>query len=163
MHQVAEQKFTGWHMLAVMLAFFGVIIAVNVTLAVFASTSWSGFVVKNSYVASQEFNSKAAVARAQEALGWTSKLVIAGGTIRYSLMDSKDRPVAVTGATATFRRPAYEAEDEMIPLTVTPDASLVASRTLRDGIWIVELLTEAGLEHPYREARRITIRGGALQ
>ncbi len=105
MHQVAEQKFTGWHMLAVMLAFFGVIIAVNVTLAVFASTSWSGFVVKNSYVASQEFNSKAVVARAQEALGWTSKLVIADGTIRYSLMDSKDRPVAVTGATAAFRAP----------------------------------------------------------
>ena len=42
-----------------MLAFFGVIIAVNVVMATLASTSWTGLVVENSYVASQEFNRKA--------------------------------------------------------------------------------------------------------
>ena len=51
-------EFTGRHMLGIMLAFFATVIAVNVTMAMFASKSWTGFVVRNSYVASQEFNER---------------------------------------------------------------------------------------------------------
>ncbi|MER8701181.1 FixH family protein [Mesorhizobium sp. M1273] len=40
-------------------------------MAVLASRSWTGFVVKNSHVASQEFNRKAGEG-AQAALGWSS-------------------------------------------------------------------------------------------
>ena len=54
-------EFTGRHMLAIMLAFFGVIIAVNLVMATLASKSWTGLVVKNTYVASQQFNRKAPV------------------------------------------------------------------------------------------------------
>ncbi|MGO4840209.1 FixH family protein, partial [Rhizobiaceae sp. 2RAB30] len=68
--------FTGRHMLAIMVAFFGTIIAVNVTMATLAGRSWTGFVVKNSYVASQEFNRKAEQGRAQAALGWESRLTM---------------------------------------------------------------------------------------
>ena len=46
-------RFTGFHMLACMIVFFGVIVAVNLTMATLASQSWTGLVVKNSYVASQ--------------------------------------------------------------------------------------------------------------
>ena len=56
--RTAPKEFTGRHMLAIMLAFFGTIIAVNLVMAIFASRSWTGLVVKNSYVASQEFNEK---------------------------------------------------------------------------------------------------------
>ncbi|RWK14298.1 FixH family protein, partial [Mesorhizobium sp.] len=48
--------FTGRHMLAIILAFFGVVIAVNLTMATLANTSWTGLVVENTYVASQQFN-----------------------------------------------------------------------------------------------------------
>ncbi|MER8389332.1 FixH family protein [Mesorhizobium sp. M1380] len=41
------------------LAFFATIIIVELTMAVLASRSWTGFVVKNSYVESQEFDRKA--------------------------------------------------------------------------------------------------------
>ena len=44
------RTFTGWHMAVITISFFAVIIAVNLTLAVFASTSWTGLVVANSYV-----------------------------------------------------------------------------------------------------------------
>ncbi|QND69666.1 hypothetical protein HB777_39635 (plasmid) [Mesorhizobium loti] len=37
---------------ALILAFFTTIIIVNLTMAVFASRSWTGFVVKDSYAAS---------------------------------------------------------------------------------------------------------------
>ncbi|MER9222002.1 FixH family protein [Mesorhizobium sp. M0644] len=39
-----------------------------------ASRSWTGFVVKNSHVASQEFNRNAEEGRAQAALGWSGPL-----------------------------------------------------------------------------------------
>ena len=54
----------------VILAFFGVIIAVNLTMAYFANSTWSGLVVANGYVASQSFDEDLAKARAQDALGW---------------------------------------------------------------------------------------------
>ncbi len=60
------KPFTGRHMLFAMLAFFGVIIAVNLTMAVFATKSWTGLVVKNSYVASQAFNRELEQAKVQE-------------------------------------------------------------------------------------------------
>ena len=50
------RRFTGGHMLALVCGFFGVVIAVNLTMALFATGSWTGLVVKNSYVASQHFN-----------------------------------------------------------------------------------------------------------
>jgi len=57
-------------MLGVMLGMFGLIIGVNVIMARYAITTFSGTVVDNSYVASQNYNRWLAEARAQNALGW---------------------------------------------------------------------------------------------
>ena len=73
------RTFTGWHMAAITSSFFAVIIAVNLTLAFFASTSWTGLVVANSYVASQNFNRDAEIARQQRALGWQVNLTFNRG------------------------------------------------------------------------------------
>lgn len=64
-------RFTGWHMLAIMVAFFGVVIAVNVTMARLAMGSFSGVVVENSYDASQRFNHWLDQSARARALGWT--------------------------------------------------------------------------------------------
>ena len=93
-----NREFTGWHMLAIMVAFFSVVIAVNLTMAFFARSSWTGFVVENTYVASQQFNEKAAEGRAQAALGWKPELAIAGGAVRYRLLDSIGNVVGVKQA-----------------------------------------------------------------
>jgi len=58
-------------MWAAMLGFFGLIVAVNFTMAWFASSTFGGTVVDNSYVASQKYNDWLAAARAQKALGWS--------------------------------------------------------------------------------------------
>ena len=62
------RQFTGKHMLAIMLGFFAVVLAANMTMVYFARHSWTGLVVENSYVASQQFNAKMAETRAQAAL-----------------------------------------------------------------------------------------------
>ncbi|PWK63405.1 FixH family protein [Aminobacter sp. AP02] len=159
--RAAQPKpFTGWHMLAIMVAFFGVIIAVNLLMATLANTSWTGLVVQNTYVASQQFNEQVAEARAQAALGWKGTLTIANGEIRYGLVDASGTPIHAESVTVTFRRPAYEAEDWQATLKRNTDSTFSATAAIRDGIWIVN--TEAKLSDgtPYHEARRLIVTAG---
>jgi len=65
------RTFTGWHMATILVAFFGVIIAVNVVNARYASATFGGEVVENSYVASQQYNRWLDEAKAEQALGWS--------------------------------------------------------------------------------------------
>jgi len=65
------RTFTGRHMTAILVAFFGVVIAVNFTMAWFASATFGGLVVENSYVASQKFNGWLQKAREERAIDWT--------------------------------------------------------------------------------------------
>lgn len=155
------RQFTGWHMLAIMVAFFGVIIAVNLLMATFANTSWTGLVVQNTYVASQQFNERVAEQRAQAALGWKGKLTIVNGEIHYSLTDAAGAPVAIDSVTASFRRPAYEAEDWQVSLQREADGPFSIATPLRDGIWIVSTEASVANREPYREARRIVVFDGA--
>lgn len=158
-----ERHFTGRHMLAIMVAFFGVIIAVNLTMAYFARSSWTGFVVENTYVASQQFNRKAAEGRAQAALGWKPELTITGGEIRYRLIDDGGKIVAASEVTANFRRPVSDAQDQELVLAIQPDGAFSAPVDLGDGAWIVEIHSEAGTDHPYRDVRRLSLKGGVAR
>ncbi|PZV35899.1 FixH family protein [Mesorhizobium kowhaii] len=158
-----NREFTGRHMLLTILAFFGVVIAVNLTMATLANTSWTGLVVENTYVASQQFNKKAEEGRAQAALGWTGKLTITWGEVRYSLTDPAGKPVPLHGVKVLFRHPAYEAEDKSIVLAPSADQEFVGQHTPKEGVWIIEVDADAGLAEPYREVRRVMISHGALQ
>lgn len=160
------REFTGRHMLAIMFAFFGVIIAVNLTMATFARTSWSGLVVQNSYVAGQEFNRKAEEGREQAALGWTPAFAVEDGVLRFSLADAEGRPVRLESGIAALRRPVGDADDAEVALAAAGDG-LEARLGVEDGAWIVEIHAtagaEAGLERPWRETRRIQLRGGSAR
>lgn len=160
---IDQRQFTGWHMLAVMVTFFGVIIAVNLTMAFFATSSWTGIVVDNVYVASQQFNEKSAEGRAQAALGWQPELEIEDGTLRYRLIDKDGALVPAGTAVAKFTRPTHTADDQEITLSPQPDGAFSAPVELGDGLWIVEIISEAGPNPPYRDRRRLNLRGGALQ
>ena len=156
-------KFTGRHMLVIMLAFFGVVIAVNLVMATAANRSWTGLVVKNSYVASQEFNRKAEEGRVQAALGWKGELAIGAGRVSYRLVDAGGAVVAAEGVVASFRRPAYDAEDRTVTLVREADGTFAVAEAVRDGIWIIEIDAQAGLAKPYRDVRRIVVSNGVLK
>ncbi|MGX5804197.1 FixH family protein [Bradyrhizobium sp. Arg314] len=163
------REFTGWHMLIVIVSFFAVVIGVNVTMATLARKSWTGLVVENTYVASQQFNEEARKGRAQAALGWTGKLTVASGEVRYSLLDAHGKTLPLHGVRISFRHPAYEAEDEALTLAAPAGATsenaaeFAVRHTPKDGVWIVEIDADAGLASPFRDIRRVMILKGALQ
>ena len=65
------KQLTGRHVLMIFCGAFGIIIGVNLLLAWSAVSTFPGLEVKNSYVASQQFDERKA---AQEALGWTAPM-----------------------------------------------------------------------------------------
>jgi nitrogen fixation protein FixH len=157
------RTFTGRHMLAIMIAFFGVIIAVNLTMAAFAWTSWTGLVVQNSYVASQEFNDRAEAGRAQAALGWQGELAYSHGELRYRLVRRNGAAVPINGVEVALGRPTYDADDTTIMPAPTGDGGFASNIRLGDGQWIVRVSAEAGLTEPWLDIRRIHVRNGTAQ
>lgn len=154
--------FTGWHMLAIMLAFFGVIIVVNLIMAYNAVSTWSGFVVKNTYVASQEFNEKAETGKQQAALNWQSKPTLEEGVFVWRVNDRDGKPVTVTGGTVEFKRPVGDAHDTKVTLTASDQGILTAPLELDEGAWIMEVNADAGLDDPYRHIIRVLIKDGRM-
>ena len=70
----ARSGFTGWHMTAILTAFFGVVFVVNFTMAHLAIATFTGEVVDNGYVASQHFNQWLDEAARERALGWSASV-----------------------------------------------------------------------------------------
>nr|WP_025030520.1 FixH family protein [Nitratireductor aquibiodomus] len=158
-----QKEFTGWHMLAIMIAFFGVIITVNLTMAFYAQSSWTGLIVKNTYVASQTFNERAEEGRQQAALGWKGELSVDGDAITYRLLDASGDPVPLESVTMVMHRPVTADEDVSLKMQRLPDGGFGVDHGPGDGTWVINIAAEAGLAHPYRDVRRITIAGGELR
>lgn len=138
----APARFTGWHMLAILAAFFGVVIAVNLLLARLATSTFSGEVVANSYVASQDFNHWLAEARAEAALGWQADPVLAGGKLAIALTDASGRPLTGAAVTADLRHPLGQSGDRNLRLAEVAPGHYAAP--LDAGRWQMRLTVLAG-------------------
>ncbi len=88
-----------------------VIIAVNIVLAVSAVRTFPGLEVKNSYVASQEFDKRR---KAQEALGWTVSAETTGTEVVLRIDDATGAAAPVATLDATIGR-ATDAAHEFAP------------------------------------------------
>ncbi|MGI9402622.1 MAG: FixH family protein [Rhizobiaceae bacterium] len=137
--RTGQGKFTGRHMLAIMIAFFGVIIAVNITMAWFASNSWTGLVVKNSYVASQHFNDELAAAREQHGRGWKSEIGFESNRLSLKLVDENDSPVVLDELKVVAGRPATEINDQTIGFDYVGGGLWIAEANLGHGLWKLDI------------------------
>lgn len=138
-------RFTGWHMAGVLALFFGVTIFVNVILAIFASGSWTGLVVKNSYVASQHYNERIANDEWQASLGWVDSFTYDDATVSLTVTDAAGRPLAIDSVTAVLRRPAAEQQDHTIQLVRSAPERFDLRHPLATGLWAADIrIKQAG-------------------
>ncbi len=141
-----KKPFTGRHMTMVMIGGFGIVIAVNFFMATLATGGFSGVVVKNSYVASQDFNGWLDQAEAQEALGWKIATSRTGdGTVRVAMQEVPEDIVL----TAIARRPLGEPERRDITFVGSPATGFQSVEPLPDGRWLLRLSAIAG-KHQWR-------------
>ena len=133
-------KFTGKHMLAIFVTGFGIVAAVNFTMASLATSGFHGIVVQNSYVASQKFNGWLDKAERSRALGWD-----ATATRREDGRVELTTKAVPAGAiiTAELRRPLGAREYASLRFEPLGDGSWHSLETVAPGRWTVRLRIEA--------------------
>jgi nitrogen fixation protein FixH len=151
MSDANRRPFTGRHMAAIMGVFFGVIIAVNLVNARYASATFGGVVVENSYVASQGFNRWLDEAKNERALGWDA--------VTTWRPDGR-LAVAVSGAPvgvaikAMARHPLGRLPDRARTFERTANGRYLSRQALPEGRWDVRL-TLAAEGHVWRRQERL--------
>ena len=91
-----NRPFTGWHMTAILVGFFGIVIAVNVIMARDAVSTFGGALAENGYVASQDYNHWIAAADAQDKLGWKAHASVVDGKLRVETSGPSNPQLLVT-------------------------------------------------------------------
>ncbi len=138
---------TGRKVLLIVCSAFAVIIAVNLTLAFKAVSTFPGLETRNSYVASQSFDADRS---AQLALGWDVSATAQEDTLRLSIR--KDgQPVEAEIASAVLGRATNVAQDQT-PELVFDGQDFTAPVQLAAGNWNLRLvaLAEDGTEFRQR-------------
>lgn len=132
-------RLTGRHVAAIFVAFFSVVIAVNILMASYAVRGFGGTVVDNSYVASQNFNGWLAQASAQEALGWPRQTGLDAD--RHLLLTLTGPQSATISAIA--EHPLGRAADIPLRFVRQADGRYRALTALPQGRWIIHWTAQA--------------------
>lgn len=148
----AGRPFTGAHMLAIMLLFFGTIISVNIVMATAAVSTFPGLNAKNSYVASQNYNFLLQDAAEQEARGWTSGVAQQDGHLAFTLRNAENQAIGNLTVTALLARPVSTAYDTLVTLEREGDTYL-SPEPLERGRWLIEIEARKDEELVWRQTR----------
>ena len=148
----APRRFTGWHMTAILVGFFTIVIAVNILMATFAVRSFGGVVVENSYVASQKFNGWLDEAARQDALGWEVKVVRQSDDhLLVTLRGPKTMPRRIM---AVAQHPLGRQPDQNLILSQRGDGRYLSTRPISAGRWRLKLELIAD-GHAWRDEKDI--------
>lgn len=128
------RELKGYHVLIIAVSAFSIIIAANLAMLFAATGSFPGLVVKNSYVASQDWNARTAE---QQALGWTQEVTYQGGAVEIVLTDTSGTPVTAAEMQVTVGRPATQALDQVFQVSGTSPYRIEIP--LDSGRWRIEM------------------------
>ncbi len=139
-----HRQFTGFHAAAILVAFFAVVIAVNLYMARMAVSTFGGVLAKNGYVASQDYNKWVAESEAQEKLGWS---VAATVDERHLVIETEG--VDAADVTVIAEHPLGRADDQRVAMAPTGPRAYRSVGLLPAGRWKLRIL----LSKDGREAR----------
>lgn len=150
-------EITGRKVLVIVLAFFGVIIAVNLTLAWQAVSTFPGLEVENSYVASQTWDAERA---AQKALGWTlaSEYDREAGLLQLDFTDAQGLIAPVAELKVLVGRPT-EAKDDVWPVFTQSGGRFTTPLKLGPGKWMLKVEAKAPDGTLFRQRLDLYVKG----
>lgn len=135
-----QRSFTGWHMAAVLVVFFGTVMAVNSLNAYLAGSTFGGEVVENSYVASQDYNRWLDEAKAEQALGWGEVTTWRpDGRVVVALKAVPGKAVVK----AVARHPLGTVPDRGLTFDRLANGQFLSCQALPDGRWDLRLAVAA--------------------
>ena len=141
---MSDFRVKGWHVLVVILAFFGVTIAVNATFITLAVTTFSGEVSSEPYVQGLNFNETLQARAAQAELGWTAEIAHeatdGGRRVEVRILDRDGDLVRRLDVTGVLGRPAAAAEDRALVFIETGDAYVSQTDAAAPGEWALRVV-----------------------
>ena len=134
------KELKGWHVLLIMLGFFGVLFAVNGVFLYHAITSFPGEDIKKSYVQGLSFNETLADRAAQAELGWSAEAGLVEDQLILRLLDAADAPLSSQLVVGELRRLASNHEDRAISFQPRMSGEYVAETgPLAAGQWLLRV------------------------
>jgi nitrogen fixation protein FixH len=160
---ISCRRLTGWHVLSMLLAFFGTIVMADAVLIYSALRSWTGAETTSAYRAGQLYNEELAQAQAQAALGWEvevkaerrpDKMV----QISVAARDHAGRPLAGLTWSAILKRPTSQRDDRVVVLMEGTYAHVAIVADLAPGQWDLVVEGSRGGERAFRRKTRLVLR-----
>jgi nitrogen fixation protein FixH len=137
-----KREFTGADMTKVLVAGFGIVVIVNVTMASMAISGFGGVIVDNSYVASQKFNGWLQQAEHSRALDW--KAQVSRDAQNRMIVEIANVPQGAI-MSAELRRPLGKREHVSLTFPAADQSRVLRSNeAVGDGRWTVRLKIVSG-------------------
>jgi nitrogen fixation protein FixH len=154
---------TGRTVLVSLLAFFAVVIGVNVVMMTLAISTMPGIEVESPYLAGIKYNSEITAARAQADRGWrmASHIVRDADGRAVVTVEARDRsgaPLAGLAMSVRLARPTDARADHAVTLTERSGGTYFGEAAdVIAGIWDFELEVDRGAERMFRSKNRISL------
>lgn len=142
----ASRRRPGWYIPWILVAGFGVVLAVNLAMIWIAMGTWTGISTNRAYDKGITYNRNLDAAERQAALGWRASIETAqaaglAGTISVRLVDAQDQPLERIDVRAAFERPTHQGYDFGLALERTGPGTYAASFTAPlAGLWDVRVI-----------------------
>lgn len=138
----------------IFIAFFSVVISVNIFMVTMAVSSWSGLATRDHYRKGVAYNQVLEAAEEQAARGWKANISAESG-LSVRLTDSAGRPLENAAMVAEIRRPGRRDLDQDIALMPQADGVYRAAMDWAvPGNWDVRIVARLG-QTRYVESRRL--------
>ena len=152
---MSERQITGRQVFIFTASAFAIIIAVNLVMAFQAVSTFPGLEVKNSYVASQNFEARR---EAQEALGWDVALAHDAQEFTVAITDASGAPVRAESLSLLIGRTTTAAED-LEPVLAYENGVYSAPLDLGSGYWTIRLKASAADGTPFEKRMSLYVPG----
>jgi nitrogen fixation protein FixH len=159
MNLAEPRPFSGRKFLAVLLAAFIIVSAVNGLMVWYALHSWTGLVSDSAYQNGLGFDRVLAESRAEAKLGWRAVIAYEpGGRLSVDLVDRSGRALAGFQLAAQFLRPTSEGHDRELRLREAGPGRYEADfRPPLPGQWDVRITVKNGSSVRFHAEQRIMV------
>jgi len=148
-------RLTGWHVLAMVVGFFAIVMTVDICMATMAVRTFSGEVADDPYEAGRLYNRTLAERRVQAALGWTAAIaMINDGDLRVTVKDRQGAPVDGLTVAALLERPATEAGKQPLAFKRSGPGVYDAHASDLTGAWDVRVRATDAQGRPFEVQKR---------
>lgn len=157
------RELKGWHVLVIMLVFFGVTIGVNTIFVSYALSTFAGEDVTQPYQKGLEYNRKLDAQAAQAALGWNATIAArrekdGQAIITLRLLNGEQKPLSGLDVEAVLRYPVNAHFDQSVKFQSLGNGDYEARIShLMRGQWDVIASTRSTEKVPFTATRRVLL------